>query len=243
MFHRARAATKALPIPVAASNRAGMTAFPFAIVGFDLDGTLLDTSGDLAAAVNHALASAGRAPLTVDQVKPMIGGGARHMLAQGMAATGGCDEATLDTLHERLLAHYEANIAVHTRPFPGALDALDALAARGVTLGVMTNKIERFARTILRDLGLTDRFAAIVGGDTVGVAKPDPAPIRAMVERCGSGRAAFVGDSIYDVRAARAAGLPVVACSFGFLTGPVGDLGADAVIDRYDDLVATLARL
>ncbi len=228
---------------MALATRGTMTSFPFAIVGFDLDGTLLDTSGDLAAAVNHALASVDRAPLTVEQVKPMIGGGARHMLAQGMAATGGCDEATLDVLHKRLLAYYEANISVHTQPFPGVLDALDALAARGVKLGIMTNKIERFARTVLGDLGLTDRFAAIVGGDTVGVAKPDPAPIRAMVDRCGGGPAAFVGDSVYDVRAARAAGLPVVACSFGFLTGPVADLGADAVIDHYDELVGALERL
>lgn len=220
-----------------------MADFPFDVVGFDLDGTLLDTSGDLAAAVNHALGSVGRAPLPVDRIKPMIGGGARHMLAQGMAATGSCDEATLDALHKRLLGFYEANISVHTRPFSGAIEALDVLAARGVKLGVMTNKIERFARTVLGDLGLFDRFAAVVGGDTVGVSKPDPAPILAMVERCGGGRAAFVGDSVYDVRAAQAAGLPVIACSFGFLNGPVEELGGDAVIDGFDDLVATLERL
>ena len=233
-----------------------MADFPFDIVGFDLDGTLLDTSGDLAAAVNHALASVGRPLLTIAEVKPMIGGGARHMLAQGMARTGGCDEATLDMLHKRLLAFYEANISVHTRPFPGALEALDALEERGVRLGIMTNKIERFARTVLGDLGLLGRFDAVIGGDTVGVCKPDPAPIRAMVERCGAtpqkdtlrgsrgeGSAAFVGDSIYDVRAAKAAGLPVVACSFGFLTGPVDELGADAVIDHFDELVPTLEGL
>ena len=219
-----------------------MTDFPFAIVGFDLDGTLLDTSGDLAAAVNHALASVDRPLLSVEEVKPMIGGGARHMLAQGMARTGGCDEALLDVLQGRLLAYYEANISVYTRPFPGALKALDELAAHGVTLGLMTNKRERFARALLGDLRLTDRFASIIGGDTVGVAKPDPAPIRAMVEQCGGGRAAFVGDSIYDVRAAKAAGLPVVACSFGFLTGPVEDLGADAVIDGFDELIGVLER-
>ena len=220
-----------------------MTDFPFAIVGFDLDGTLLDTSGDLAAAVNHALESAGRAPLPVHAITPMIGGGARHMLAQGMAATGGCTEAELDVLHRRLLSFYEANMVVHTAPFPHALAALDTLSARGVTLGVMTNKVERYARQVLDTLGLSDRFAAIVGGDTLPVGKPDPAPIRLMVERCGGGRAAFVGDSIYDVRAGQAAGLPVVACSFGFLDRPVAELGADAVIDGFDQLVPTLERL
>ena len=218
-------------------------AFPFDIVGFDMDGTLLDTSGDLAAAVNHALASADRAPLPVERITTMIGGGARHMLAQGMAATGGCTDAELDVLHRRLLAYYEANMVVDTAPYPHALAALDDLAARGVVLAVVTNKIERYAAEVLDTLGLRDRFASLIGGDTLAVGKPDPAPIRAMIERCGGGRAAFVGDSVYDVRAAKAAGVPVIGCSFGFLDRPAADLGADAVIDGFDALVPTLERL
>ena len=218
-------------------------AFPFDIVGFDMDGTLLDTSGDLAAAVNHALASADRAPLPVERITTMIGGGARHMLAQGMAATGGCTDAELDVLHRRLLAYYEANMVVDTVPYPHALAALDDLAARGVVLAVVTNKIERYAAEVLDTLGLRDRFACLIGGDTLAVGKPDPAPIRAMIERCGGGRAAFVGDSVYDVRAAKAAGVPVIGCSFGFLDRPAADLGADAVIDGFDALVPTLERL
>lgn len=230
------------------SGAAAMAAFPFRVVGFDLDGTLLDTSGDLAAAVNDALASAGRPTLDVAAIRPMIGGGARHMLAQGMQATGGCTDAELDRLTARLLRHYEANIAVHTRPFPGALDALDALAARGVTIGIMTNKVERLATTLLDALGLRARFAAVVGGDTVGKGKPAPEPIEEMVRRCqavggGAGRAAFVGDSIYDVEGAHNAGLPAVAVSFGFLQQPVETLGAEAVIDRYDELLPALERL
>ncbi|MGO1304833.1 HAD-IA family hydrolase [Sphingomonas parapaucimobilis] len=217
--------------------------FPFSIVGFDLDGTLLDTSGDLTAAVNHALGSIGRAPLTVEAVKPMIGGGARAMLQHGLDATGGYDAETLDRLHRVLLDYYEAHLAVHTVPFPGAIEALDELAARGVTLGIMTNKLERLARSILGELGLTDRFASIIGGDTLGVAKPSPKPIRALVKQCGGGTAAFVGDSIFDVQAARAAGLPVIACSFGFLSQPVEALGAGAIIDSYGELIPTLTRL
>jgi phosphoglycolate phosphatase len=222
-----------------------MTDFPFDIVGFDLDGTLLDTSGDLAAAVNHALESVGRAALPVDRVRPMIGGGSRHMLAQGMAATGGYTEAELDMLQRRLLDHYEANIAVLTRPFPGTLDTLDQLARRGVALGIVTNKNERLARLVLGELGLTHRFASIVGGDTLGPGRSKPLPdlIHLMVEQCGGGRAAFVGDSIYDVTAGRAAGLPTVAVGFGFLSGPVEELGADAVIDGYAELIPTLERL
>jgi len=220
-----------------------MTHFLFKIVGFDLDGTLLDTSGDLAAAVNHALTSVDRPALSVEQVKPMIGGGARHMLKQGLTATGGYDEAMLDTLHARLLAYYEANICVLTRPYPGVVDALDALAAKGVTLGIVTNKIERFARTVLGELGLIDRFACILGGDTMSESKPSPMPIHEMVRQCGGGRAAFVGDSIFDIQAGQAAGLPTVACSYGFLMQPVDDLGADAVIDGFDTLIPTLERL
>ncbi len=222
-----------------------MTHFSFDIVGFDLDGTLLDTSGDLAAAVNHALGSIGRAPLTVAQVKPMIGGGARHMLAQGLAATGGCDAATLDVLHARLLAFYEANIAVLTEPYPGALDALDAIVAGGAKVAIVTNKLEALARKVLGELGLFDRFACVIGGDTMGPgnAKPSPVPIREMLRRCGGGSAAFVGDSIFDIDAGKAAGLPTIACSFGFLMQPVAELGADAIIDGYDALLPTLARL
>lgn len=238
----------ALALASPSGEHAGMDAFPFAVVGFDLDGTLLDTSGDLAAAVDDALVSAGRPPLGVDAIRPMIGGGSRHMLAQGMQATGGCTDAELDRLTARLLAHYEANIAVHTQPFPGMLDALDALAARGVTIGIMTNKVEHLAVKLLDALGLSARFAAVVGGDTVGKGKPAPEPILEMVRRCeevggGGGRAAFVGDSIYDIEGAHNAGLPAVAVSFGFLQQPVATLGADAVIDRYDELLPALERL
>jgi phosphoglycolate phosphatase len=222
-----------------------MTSFPFAIVGFDLDGTLLDTSGDLAAAVNHALASAGRPTLSVEQVKPMIGGGARHMLAQGMAATGGCTEAELDVLQRCLLDHYEANICVLTRPYPHALQVLDELAARGVTLAIVTNKLEHLARAILDQLGLAARFATIIGGDTMGPGngKPSRKPIDAMIERCGGGKAAFVGDSIYDIAAAHAAGIPAIACRFGFLMQPVEELGADSIIDGFDGLIPALESL
>lgn len=222
-----------------------MNGFAFAIVGFDLDGTLVDTAGDLAAAVNHALALAARPPLTEAQVRPMIGLGARHMLEQGFAATGGIPGGDFERLFSELLRHYEAHIAVHSRPFPGLIAALDRLDALGARLAVVTNKREHMARKLLGALDLADRFAAIIGGDTLGPgnAKPSPAPIHAMIAQCGGGGAAFVGDSIYDVLAARAAGVPSVAVGFGFLDRPVGELGADHVIDHYDALVPLLERL
>jgi phosphoglycolate phosphatase len=219
--------------------------FPFAIVGFDLDGTLVDTAGDLTAAVNHALALAARAPLTEAEVRPMIGLGARHMLERGFAATGSIPGGDFERLYCELLRFYEAHIAVHSRPFPGLIAALDRLDALGVSTAVVTNKREDMARKLLGELGLAERMATIIGGDTLGPgnAKPSPAPIHAMVERCGGGRAAFVGDSIYDVTAANSAGITSIAVSFGFLDRPATELGADHVIDRYDDLVRLLGLL
>lgn len=222
-----------------------MTTKSFEIVGFDLDGTLVDSSGDLTAAVNDTLAAAGRAPLTVAQVKTMVGGGAKHMLKQGLEATGGIDEDAFRPLYKRMLAYYGDHLSVHTRPFPGAIAALDALAERGVRVAVCTNKFESFATRLLTDLGLIDRFACIVGGDTLGpgLSKPDRAPIDEMIRRAGGGRTAFVGDSIYDIMAARNAGIPGIAVSFGFLLEPVDQMGADAVIDSFDELIPTLDRL
>lgn len=226
-----------------------MSAFPVDIVGFDLDGTLLDTSRDLTAAVNHALAAAGRAPLTVEQVEPMIGGGAKAMLEKTLDATGGCEPDEFRRLYKLLLAYYDAHIADMTQPFPGMIAALDDLAARGVKLAVVTNKFEGFATKLLGLLELTDRFVTIIGGDTLGKgnAKPSPAPIHEMIARCqasgGGGRAAFVGDSIYDIEAGRAAGVPTIAVAFGFLLQPVESLGADAIIHHFDELVPALKQL
>ena len=222
-----------------------MNGFPFRIVGFDLDGTLLDTADDLAAALNHALSVAGRPPLAIDRVRPMIGLGTAHLLETALAATGGIPDDAGPRLYDELIGYYEAHIAVHSRPFPGLVDALDQLDARGVKVAVMTNKLERLARALLREVGLADRMAAIVGGDSCGPgnAKPSPVPIRAMIDACGGGRTAFVGDSIFDVMAARGAGAVSIAVSFGFLHQPAQDLGADHVIDDYAELVPLLASL
>ncbi|MGN6820561.1 MAG: HAD-IA family hydrolase [Sphingomonas sp.] len=216
-----------------------MSDFPFALVGFDLDGTLVDSVADLAAAVNHALATIDRAPLTVEQVRPMIGGGTRLMLQRALDATGG--DAALDGLLPVLLDHYAAHIADRTRPFPGVIEALDALRARGVTLAVVTNKIEHLSRKLLGELGLLDRFVGVIGGDTAGLTatKPDRAPIDLMQARYGhGGRAAFVGDTDYDIRAARAAGMPVAL----FSPNKSSNLGADVIFSHYDQLADALAQ-
>lgn len=219
----------------------------FSVVGFDLDGTLLDTAPDITAALNHALRVAGLPVLTFDEVRPMIGGGAKRLLAKALAETHGArvPAETLDPLYEELLGYYRANIAVGTKPFPGLLESLDRLADAGIAVGVATNKLAALAEQLLDELGLAHRFACVLGGDTLGTenAKPKPDMIHELTRRCGGGPTAFVGDSIYDTEAARAAGVPSIAVSFGYRTQPIEELGADAVIDHFDALIPTLARL
>lgn len=220
--------------------------FPFAIVGFDLDGTLLDTSIDIGHALNHTLKLVGRPMIPLTEMRRLIGGGTGQTLRAALEETGGAlPEDETRALQDELYQFYEANIATHTRLYPGGEAMLDGLADRGVTLAVATNKIERLARKVFTELGLLDRFATIIGGDTLGPGKAKPAPdmLREMVERCGGGAAAFVGDTTYDIGAARAAKLPVVAVSFGFHDLPPRQLGADAVIDHFDELVPTLSAL
>lgn len=216
-----------------------MASLSFDIVGFDLDGTLLDTGGDLGAAVNHALAQIDRPPFPIAQIRPFVGKGARVMLERALEASGGSSPAIVEECLPVLLDYYEQNLAIHTVPYPGLVAALDALVARGVKLAICTNKVERFAVPLMKQIGLDDRFACIIGGDTVGVAKPDPAPIHAMIARCGGGRTAFVGDTINDIAGAKNAGVASVAVSFGF-DPDVAELGADAVIHHFDELVPLL---
>ena len=217
----------------------------FAIVGFDLDGTLLDTAPDIAHALNHALRAAGRPALPLDEVRPMIGGGAKKLLAKALGQGARVPEDELAPLYRMLLDHYAAHIAVETRAYDGLERALDALAEQGVVLGVATNKLEALAADLLGQMGLADRFAAIVGGDTLGTdrAKPLPDMLHHMAEACGGGEMAFVGDSAFDMKAARAAGVPGIAVSFGYPGMAVAALGADRVIDHYDELLPVLTEL
>ena len=219
--------------------------FPFDIVGFDLDGTLLDTHQDLGMAVNHALTLAGRPAEPLTAMRDLIGGGARKMLERALARQGALPDDEFRAIYKELLTYYEANIAVHTRLFPGGEAMLDDLAARGAKLAVVTNKFEYLARHVLGELGLIDRFFTVIGGDTMGKGRAKPAPdqLYEMIARGGGGAAAYVGDTTYDTRGAKAAGLPCVAVSFGFNDVPVGDMEADAVIDHFDELIPALENL
>lgn len=220
-----------------------MTAHRFNIVGFDLDGTLLDTSRDLGAAVNHVLATIGRDAVPPEQVSGLIGGGARLMLRRALALTGGEEGHEIEVLFPTLLAFYEANIANHTTLYPGGEAMLDALEAQGVKLALVTNKSEVLAVKLLDQLGLLHRFHCVIGGGSGLPLKPAPDVLHTMVERLGGGSAAYVGDTTFDTHAARAAGLPCVAVRFGFNDLPPEELGADALIGHFDELLPALATL
>lgn len=220
-----------------------MAALPFDIVAFDVDGTLADTGPDIAAGLNRMLRDFGRAPLTVHDIRPMIGDGAKNLLRKVLAATGEATDALVEQAYPVYLDHYAAHICEGTAPYPHVTEALDGLAAQGVRLAICTNKSERLTRLLLDALGWQDQFSALVGGDSLPWRKPDPRLLLETVARAGGGRAAFVGNSIFDAETARAAQLPFVAVSFGFRDRPVEALGADAVIDSYAELIPALARL
>lgn len=227
-----------------------MTDFPFDAVGFDLDGTLLDTFRDLGAAVNHALVLGGFDAVPLETSKDLIGGGAKIMLARAVEAQGGLPQDKFKRLYKAMLNFYEVHNAVHTVPYPGVRDVLAELAARGVRMAVVTNKFEGFARNVLTQLDLIGMFDTVIGGDSMGrdadgqfLAKPHPAPVIAAKAATGGGRFVFVGDSSYDVRAANAAAVPVVAAAYGYCDTPPEDLGADAVIDSFGELIPALMSL
>ena len=214
---------------------------------FDLDGTLIDSAPDLHVAANLLLAEAGRAPLSLPAVIGMIGDGMPALIERAFAATGSPPAgADMRHLARRFLEIYQDPSRDHlTRVYPGVPETLDRLRRGGLRLAVCTNKMEAAAVAVLRDLGLADRFDAVVGSDRVPARKPDPAHVLAALERIAvpPSRAAMVGDGPNDVAAARGAGLPVVILSYGYSRVPAERLGADRVIARFSDLPAALASL
>lgn len=213
---------------------------------FDLDGTLVDTAPDLVGAANHVLTGLALAPLPAAALRPWISFGARRMIVEALASHGVArDEATIDLLLASFLDHYVANIAAASRPFPGAVAALDRLLARGATLAVCTNKRHALAVQLLDALALSPRFGAIAGRDTFPVSKPHPDHLLGAVAMAGGdpARTVLIGDSAVDVATARAARVPIVGVSFGYTDTPMHALRPDALIDHYDQLDAALAPL
>jgi phosphoglycolate phosphatase len=201
---------------------------------FDLDGTLVDSAPDIHAGVNAILADEGVAPLPFATVRGFIGGGVPVLMSRVIAATG-MDAALHAAMCARFVERYEHDPGGLTRPYDGVEAALDALSH--LPLGLCTNKPEGPTRTLLAHLGWSARFSVIVGGDTLPVRKPDPAPLVEAVRRIGGG-AVFVGDSEVDAATAVAAGVPLLLFTQGYRSAAVAQLPHHAAFDHWDAMPA-----
>ncbi len=222
-------------------------AFPESVI-FDLDGTLVDTAPDLTAALNAVLTRAGRKGVPLDEVRHVVGRGARVLIERAMAESGPPpDAAAVSDMVRHFLEHYDGNIAATSAPFPGAEAVARRLAARGHRLGICTNKPEALSLKLMDALGLRELFPVILGADSRPYRKPDPRHLLDTIAALGGHKesAVLVGDSETDVATARAANVRVIVVSFGYTETPARDLGADIVIDHFDALeraLQTLAR-
>ncbi|MGA0600335.1 phosphoglycolate phosphatase [Caulobacter sp. KR2-114] len=228
------------------SAPADLAALSGATIVFDLDGTLVDSAPDLVGTLNFLLQEEGVAPLPMSQARDMIGRGARALLVQGFLAAGApVSDGRLDQLFDRFIAHYEGRIADESTIFPGVLPALDTLRSAGARLAVCTNKRTGLSVQLLQALGFADRFDAIIGADSAPAPKPDPRHLTAAIAAAGGdpARAVMVGDSISDAGAARAAQAALVLVSFGYTETSAAELGADILIDHYDQLVDACSSL
>ncbi len=212
---------------------------PAPIAVFDLDGTLVDTAPDLLATLNVVLTEAGFEAMPPEKTYGAIGHGSKVMIERALEFQDVMLEPEeIRRMHEHFLHYYAYNISEHSRPFEGVIALLDQLADDDVLLAVCTNKLEGLSVQLLEALGMADRFAAIVGADTLDVRKPHPGHLLGTIERAGGDedRAIMVGDSRTDIDTAKAAGVPVIAVDFGYTEIPVTELGPDHVISHYDAL-------
>ena len=208
---------------------------------FDLDGTLADTAPDLGFALNCMRRTRGLPPLPLSSTRPVTSLGARGLLNVGFGMAP--DHSDYAAMRKEFLRLYESNICRETRLFPGIPELLDALEARQVCWGVVTNKAEQLARLLLEELRLTSRCACIIGGDTTPNTQPHPAPLLAACRaiRRGAGACLYVGDDLRDIEAGRAAGMKVAAVRWGYLNG--GDpatWNADWLLEEPGDLLKVL---
>ncbi|MEM7096785.1 MAG: phosphoglycolate phosphatase [Pseudomonadota bacterium] len=214
---------------------------PYQAYLFDLDGTLIDTAPDLNLALNHSLERAGLAQVPETLTRHWIGHGAKVMVEQALQYHEISDTGTLvNTMFDDFLEYYADHNAHLSKPYPTVLETLRTLYNQGKVLCVVTNKLEHFSRSILDQLDMSDYFAELIGGDTATKPKPDPAPIHLCLERISVPYqdALFVGDSATDVGAARNANMTVVCMRDGYNHGtPAHELGADGVIDRFEELL------
>ena len=217
---------------------------------FDLDGTLVHSLPDIAGALNSLLAEMSLPELDYEDVRLMIGDGISALVSRALAASGGTVDhqpGDLDetTVRQHFRRHYWDRLTRETKPYPGVVETLERLRAAGWRMAVCTNKAEGPARQILEELELTAYFEGLAGGDTYARAKPAAEPLLGLVGELGHvpEQAVMIGDSPADVGAARNAGMPVVAVSYGYRKVAAAELGADALIDRFDELPGALSGL
>lgn len=205
---------------------------------FDLDGTLADTAPDLARTVNMMLANRGLAPVALESVRRHVSQGARGMIMSAFAI--GTGHPDFSAMRDEFLDLYAGNLCIDSRLFPGMESLLAHLEDESIAWGVVTNKMERLAKPLIESLGLGQRAAIVVGGDTCARAKPFPDPLLFAAASMGIAprNVLYVGDDERDVRAARAAGMPVVVAGYGYLgDGPPPAMwDADAILDSVADL-------
>ncbi len=219
---------------------------PFEALIFDLDGTLIDSAPDIHACVNRVLAGIGRRKLTLEETKDMVGWGGRVLMEKALAKTGEAGtENEVERFLEGFLSTYAAHPADHSVLYPGVIGMLERFKADGVRMAICTNKPTATTPPVLEAMGLDGFFDVVSCGDAVPHKKPDGRHVKLVVEQLSAAleTAAMVGDSENDISAAIDAGVKSVAVTFGYAHVPLNDLGADALIDHFDDLAAALVKI
>ena len=211
------------------------------LVVFDLDGTLIDSAPDMHRAVNLMLADLGCVPLTLPDIRTMVGDGASALIARALAARQ-CVNADPAKALDDFLAHYEADPTNVTRTFAGVAETLERLRSIGLTLAVCTNKPTRLTEMILERLGIDRYFARVVAGDSMPFRKPDPRALMEVVDGFGAAREAtlMVGDSEVDAATAHAASVPFALMTYGYHRGPIEDISSVATLDHFGELATLL---
>jgi len=216
---------------------------PPACVLFDLDGTLLDTAPDLAAALNRLRGEHGLGPLPVERIRPTISRGSPGMLGVCFGLTS--DDPLFPDLDRRFLDLYRQDIAGRTALFPGMAEVLAHLEHRAIRWGVVTNKPGWLTEPLLKTLALWPRAACVISGDTLDKRKPDPEPLLHACARLGAApqRSLYVGDAERDVQAGNRAGMRTLVAGFGYLGAEdrPEEWGADGFLERPGDLFAWLS--
>jgi 2-phosphoglycolate phosphatase len=208
---------------------------------FDLDGTFADTAPDLGHAINLMRTARGLDPVPLSATRPVTSMGARGLLGVGFGIAPGAPD--YEAMRTEFLQFYETNICVYTALFPGMAELVEALEARKLPWGIVTNKAEYLARPLLEQLGYGKRAACIIGGDTTGKLKPDPAPLLAASRAIAvaPGSCLYVGDDLRDIQAGKAAGMRTVAVRYGYLNGSdPAAWDADVIVDHPQELLPHL---